>query len=145
MLIWRKLQSLTLNRSIKVSDEPRVQCPPSHRNMSGAEDAFRNGIRARDGKYVISGMVNKGAYYDSWAGFDAAHIFPLEKESLWIQYNFGRYITDMDDTTGDSKIDSLQNGFILQATIHNLFDQYLLSVNPDVSIMSESISHTDPK
>jgi len=122
-----------------------VQRLPSHKNVSGREDAFRNGIRARDGKCAISGVVNGNAFRDCWASFEAAHIFPLEKESLWIQYNFGRYITDMDDNTGVSKINSLQNGFILGSDIHSLFDQYLLSVNPDVSIMSESISHTDSK
>jgi len=97
-----------------------VQRLPSHRNVSGREDVFRNGIRARDGKCVISGIVNTCAYRDSWAVFEAAHIFPLERESLWIQCNYGRYITDTDDTTGVSKIDSLQNGLILQAGIHSL-------------------------
>ena len=71
-----------LEQVLLVSDEPWVQRLPSHKNVSGREDVFRNGIRARDGKCVISGMVNKSAYRDSWAGFDAAHIFPLEKESL---------------------------------------------------------------
>jgi len=35
----------------------------------------------------------------------------------------------MDDAVGSSRIHSAQNGFLLQATIHQLFDQYL--VNPD--------------
>jgi len=111
--------------------------------VSGREDAFRNGIRARDGKCVLSGLVNSGAYRGNWTLFEAAHIFPLEKEGLWIQCDFGRYITDMDDTTGVSKINSRQNGFILREDIHSLFDQYLISVNPDVSILSGFISHTN--
>jgi len=103
--------------------------PWVHRLISpGREDDFRNGIRARDGKCVISGTVNIAAPFDIWAGFEAAHIFPLEKESLWIQWNYGRWITD--DTTGVSKINSLQNGLLLDARVHQLFDQYLLSVNP---------------
>jgi hypothetical protein len=110
-----------------------VQRLNSH-NVSGRDDVFRDGIRARDGKCVISGVVNTRVYRDSWVGFEAAHIFPLEKENLWIQYNYGRYITDMDNTTGVSKINSLQNGFVLREDIHSLFDQYLISVNPDVSI-----------
>jgi hypothetical protein len=77
--------------------------------------------------------VNTRIFRSGWAGFEVAHIFPLEKESHWIQYNYGRWITDMDDTVGASKINSLQNGFVLREDIHTLFDQYLLSVNPDVS------------
>ena len=100
--------------------------------MSGRDGAFREGIRARDGKCVISGVVNRSAPY-RWSKYEAAHIFPLEKESLWMEWNYSRWITDMDDTVGVSKINSCQNGFLLQATIHQNFNQYLLSVNPDVS------------
>ena len=103
--------------------------------MSGREDAFRNGIRDRDGRCVISGVVNLNAPY-RWTGFEAAHIFPLEKESLWLQFNYGHWITDMDGTVGVSKINSFQNGFLLSGHIHSLFDQYLLSVNPDVCLFS---------
>ena len=100
--------------------------------MSDREDAFQNGIRARDGKCVISGVVNRGAPY-RWTSWEAAHIFPLGKESLWIEYGYGGWITDMDDTVGASKINSLQNGFLLRQHIHSQFNQYLISVNPDVS------------
>ncbi|RPB29517.1 hypothetical protein L211DRAFT_832220 [Terfezia boudieri ATCC MYA-4762] len=37
----------------------------------------------------------------------------------------------MEDTNGASKINSIQNGMLLQSSIHNAFDQYLVSVNPD--------------
>ncbi|KAF8429546.1 hypothetical protein EV426DRAFT_125620 [Tirmania nivea] len=37
----------------------------------------------------------------------------------------------MDDTNRSSKINSLQNGMLLREDIHTLFDQYLISVNPD--------------
>ncbi|RPB03499.1 hypothetical protein L873DRAFT_1841125 [Choiromyces venosus 120613-1] len=59
------------------------------------------------------------------------HIFPLEKESLWIHLGYSRWITDMEDAVGISKINSLQNRFLLRSDIHQLFDQYLISVNPD--------------
>lgn len=39
----------------------------------------------------------------------------------------------MNDTNGISKINSLQNGFLLKPDVHQLFDQYLISVNLDVS------------
>ena len=100
-------------------------------SISGREDAFREGIRARDGKCVISGLVNRRAPKE-WTGFEAAHIFPLESESYWIAQDYGRWIRDV--TPGVAKINSCQNGFLLQATVHLEFDNYLVSVNPDVSV-----------
>ena len=69
----------------------------------------------------------------SWPLFEAAHIFPLEKENLWIQWGLEEWITDMDGTIGMSKINPCQNGFLLSRNVHGEFDQYLVSVNPDVS------------
>jgi len=100
-------------------------------SISGREDAFREGIRARDGKCVISGIVNRRAP-KGWSGFQAAHIFPLESESYWIAQDYGRWIRDV--TPGVAKINSRQNGFLLRADIHTDFDNYLVSVNPDVSV-----------
>ena len=73
--------------------------------------------------------------------WEAAHIFPMEKENSWIHWNYGRWVTDMDDTMGVSKINSCQNRFLLQANIHRDFDHYLLSVNPDVSWLSSIACH----
>jgi len=42
----------------------------------------------------------------------------------------------MDDTVGVSKINSCQNGY-LSANVHQLFDQYLLLMNPDVECFLE--------
>jgi hypothetical protein len=109
---------------------------------SGREDSFRDGIRARDGKCVLSGIVNQGSAFNIWSGFKAAHIFPLRSESYWNEANFGRWITDMDNMTGVSRINSCQNGFILESAIHDDFDNYLVSVNPDVS-ESHQIHHPD--
>ncbi|KAF8456037.1 HNH endonuclease-domain-containing protein [Kalaharituber pfeilii] len=114
---------------IGVNDEPWIQRIISL-NVSGREDGFRHRVRGRDGKCVISGVVNELAPY-FWAGFEAAHIFPLEAENLWTEWGFSRWITDMDDTVGVSKINSCQNGLLLRSDIHQLFDQYLVSVNPD--------------
>ena len=121
-----------------MNDEPWVQRLISF-NVSGREDMFTNGIRLRDGRCVISGAVNTSAYRGDWSRFEAAHIFPLGKEGLWSEWGFGRWITDMDDTNGVSKINSLQNGILLRRDIHTIFDQYLISMNPDVSILSEYI------
>ena len=82
--------------------------------------------------------MNLGADSENWSSFEAAHIFPLESESYWIHEGYGQWITDMDGTTENSKTHSLQNGFLLRSHIHNCFDQYLLSVNPDVSRISQT-------
>ena len=123
---------LTQVDDIIVSDEPWVHRLITH-SESGREDSFRDGIRDRDGKCVISGLENTASSFNIWTSFQAAHIFPLESESYWNETNLGRWITDMDNMTGVSKINSCQNGFLLQSGIHNAFDEYLISVNPDVS------------
>ncbi|KAK9318770.1 HNH endonuclease-domain-containing protein [Lipomyces orientalis] len=118
--------------TIRVSDEAWFSRLISHA-VSGREDAFRDGVRARDGKCVISGEVNDGALWGVWAGFQAAHVFPLEHENLWMQFNYGRWITNMDGVVGRSKINSLQNGLLMSENLHTRFDQYLFSINPDDS------------
>lgn len=115
-----------------MNDEPWIARLMSH-SVSDREDQFRRGVRARDGKCVISGQVNKLAQGGIWWGFEAAHVFPVEKESLWIQFNYGRWITNMDNTVGVSRINSTQNGLLMAAHLHTPFDQYGFSINPDVS------------
>ena len=92
---------------------------------------------------MISGAINTSASF-WWASFEAAHVFPLGSENLWIEWGYGQYITDMDGTVGISTINSCQNGFLLSQHIHGLFDQYLLSVNPDVGpLLYNSLSLGD--
>ncbi|OJD15667.1 hypothetical protein AJ78_04085 [Emergomyces pasteurianus Ep9510] len=116
--------------SLKVTDEHWVARLHSH-SVSGREDRFRDGVRARDGRCVISGQVNPGAQWGDWAGLEAAHVFPLEKESLWIQFNYGRWITNMDHAAGVSRINSIQNGLLMAGHLHTRSEQYLFSINPD--------------
>ena len=124
--------------SIQVTNEPWFARLTSH-SVSGREDQFRYGVRARDEKCVISGQVNPGAQWDDWAGFEAAHVFPLEMESPWIEFNYGRWVTNMDETIGVSKIQSIQNGLLMTGHLHTRFDQYLFSINPDVSILEPKL------
>lgn len=63
----------------------------------------------------------------SWAVLQAAHIFPLGQASYWNDNNLGRWITD------GGSINSLQNGILLRADIHQMLDLYAFSINPDVS------------
>ncbi|CUS15900.1 unnamed protein product, partial [Tuber aestivum] len=67
----------------------------------------------------------------NWNAFEAAHIFPLRHESHWVQFNYRRWITDMDDAVGASKINSTRNGFLLRREVHAMFSQDLISINPD--------------
>ncbi|KAK9235308.1 hypothetical protein V1525DRAFT_410332 [Lipomyces kononenkoae] len=120
--------------TIRVSDEAWFARLISHmidQSQCLGSRRFRDGVRARDGKCVISGEINEGARWDVWAGFQAAHVFPLEYESLWTQYNNGRWITNMDSAVGISKINSIQNGLLMSESLHTRFDQYLFSTNPD--------------
>jgi hypothetical protein len=72
-----KTPSQTSLGDIHITDEPWIHRLIPH-NVSGREDAFHQGVRSRDGKCVISGVVNTSNYRGSWIGFEAAHIFPLE-------------------------------------------------------------------
>ncbi|KAG0128092.1 hypothetical protein HOY82DRAFT_623024 [Tuber indicum] len=62
---------------------------------------------------------------------NAAHITPSEHSNLWIQYDYGRWITGKDGATESSKINSPRNRFLLRQEVHTMFDQYLISVHPD--------------
>ncbi|EER41366.1 conserved hypothetical protein [Histoplasma capsulatum H143] len=116
--------------SLQVTNEPWFARLTSH-SISGREDQFRYEVRARDGKCVISGQVNPSAQWDDWAGLEAAHVFPVAKESLWIALNYGHWITNINDAEGQSKIHSVQNGLLMMGNLHTRFDQYLFSINPD--------------
>ncbi|RPA90289.1 hypothetical protein L873DRAFT_1848889 [Choiromyces venosus 120613-1] len=115
-----------------VSNEPWLHRLISY-DISGREDSFLDEIRARDKKCLISGIPNPDLRIQSsnWVSFEATHIFPLEHESLWIHFDYGRRITDVDDVPGSWKINSSQNGFLLRSAVHQLFDQYLISVTSD--------------
>lgn len=65
-----------------------------------------------------------------WVGFDAAHVFPLAYEKQWLEGDYGRHV-DIVPPRGGS-INSVQNGLLLNTSMHHLFDQYLFSINPDV-------------
>ncbi|RPB29518.1 hypothetical protein L211DRAFT_832221 [Terfezia boudieri ATCC MYA-4762] len=57
---------------INVNYEPWVYRIMSH-SVSGRDGAFTTGIRGRDGRCVISGVVNRYAFRGGWFGFEAAH------------------------------------------------------------------------
>ena len=94
--------------------------------------AFRNAVRSRDQRCVITGTPAHRAQYGSWTGFEAAHIFPLAYEQYWTQNDYGRWISIIPDSGG--KINSVQNGLLLRSDIHQQFDTYGFAINPDVCI-----------
>lgn len=106
----------------------RVLSPPTGSRLR----SFVNAVRERDRRCVISGEVVE-LERDDWTYFQAAHIFPLAHESHWNECDFGRWITIV-PATGDS-INSVQNGMLLTANVHTLFDSYYLTINPDVSMV----------
>ncbi|KAG0132669.1 hypothetical protein HOY82DRAFT_643507 [Tuber indicum] len=109
--------------SIQVSDEACIHRSISH-DMSDSNEEFHNQVRDRDRKCVISGISNPEIHIQ-------AHIFPIEQEGPWAQHNGRQFGIDMDDTCGSAKISSCRNGILLDAAIHERFNQYLISVNPD--------------
>ncbi|KAH0556717.1 hypothetical protein GP486_005493 [Trichoglossum hirsutum] len=90
---------------------------------------FRDAVRARDRRCVITGTEALSADYGIWRGFEAAHIFPLALEHHWTDNVYSRWIT-VPASSGGS-INSVQNGMLLRSDIHTLFDGYDISINPD--------------
>lgn len=98
--------------------------------------AFTNAVRSRDGRCVITGTLATMADFDLWTGFEATHIFPLAFEGIWKDHNFGRCIKSPlnKEKIKGGKINSSQNGLLLRSDIHQLFDMYFISINPDACI-----------
>ena len=71
---------------------------------------------------------------DFWEGFEAAHIFPLAYEGHWVDHHYGRWVTI--EPVKEGSINSVQNGLLLDSAIHQLFDVYYISINPDVRLKS---------
>jgi hypothetical protein len=93
---------------------------------------FSDAVRHRDRGCVVSGQANLTADIDDWEGYQATHIFPLAYEAHWITHNYHRWIT-IPAARGGS-INSVQNGILMRNDLHQLFDCYSFSINPDVCI-----------
>ncbi|KAI5843786.1 HNH endonuclease-domain-containing protein [Morchella snyderi] len=114
--------------SITVNNEPCLVRTTSV--ASGSRNAaFRDAVRERDRRCVITGR--RLLSLRSWRGFEAAHVFPLAYEDHWIRNDYGRWITIPSATESAGSINSVQNGMLLDNSIHSLFDDYDVSINPD--------------
>lgn len=100
------------------------------RVISGTSVAeFRDAVRARDKRCVVTGYP---VVDDDWTAFEAAHIFPLAHLDYWKQHNFSRCIKFQPNKESSGTINSVQNGKLLDSSMHVLFDNYKFSINPDV-------------
>lgn len=89
--------------------------------------AFTDAVRSRDRRCVITG--EEYVDNDDWIGFEAAHIFPLAYQQQWNDYYYGSWISSI--PVGGDTINSVQNGLLLRSDIHQRFDMYMFSINPD--------------
>ncbi|EGE01677.1 hypothetical protein TEQG_00723 [Trichophyton equinum CBS 127.97] len=105
---------------IQVTDEASALRVPSF-SVSGRDSRFRAGVRARDGRCVVTGIINIYAQFGAWEGFEAAHVFPLQQENIWVEHGFGRWASNIEN----------QNGLLLKSDAHQFFDAYKISINPD--------------
>jgi hypothetical protein len=92
--------------------------------------AFCDSVQKRDRRCVTTKVENIAAEVDEWYGFEAAHIFPLAYEGQWGIDNFERCITIHTNTGGS--IYSVQNKMLLRSDVHQGFDWYRFSTNPNV-------------
>jgi HNH endonuclease len=92
---------------------------------------FRDAVRHRDRRCLITREEAEDEQ-GHWWGYEAAHIFPLAHQGYWQEHNFDRWITIPPETGGS--ISSIQNGLLLRSDLHQLFDVYNISINPDVCI-----------
>ncbi|KAK9255837.1 hypothetical protein V1507DRAFT_451060, partial [Lipomyces tetrasporus] len=117
--------------AISITDEPWIARILS-KTVTGRDDFFRARVRERDGKCVITGVVNAGAYRNDWVGFETARIFPLSSEEYWVQSGYSTWITKREGER--DTINSPQNGLLCSPiSIRNL----ILSVSPSTDMMGD--------
>ena len=93
--------------------------------------AFRDRVRLRDRRCVITKKEVVTARHGFWGGFEATHIFPIAYQATWDKQNFSRWI-NIPAANDQHPINSVQNGLLLRSDIHQRFDTFHVSINPDV-------------
>ncbi|KAK9484434.1 hypothetical protein V1527DRAFT_497598 [Lipomyces starkeyi] len=106
---------------ISITDEPCIARVLS-RTASGRDE--------KDGRCVITGVVNPDADIGIWRGFDTAHIFSLSKEEEGRNQGLSRWITNRGED-GYTGINSSQNGLLMRSQIYQHFYGLDFSINPD--------------
>ena len=102
--------------------------------------AFRLAVRDRDKACVLTGKRPPRPNYPNWKIFEAAQIVPMAQEMYWIDMGFDDLIEipPAGDSEADSAINSIQNGMLLSREVHVFFDDYDVSINPDVYITNRA-------
>ena len=129
-LSYHGLYSLQTGSITLTEEAPLLRALSLH---SGTRIAsFRDAVRERDRRCVITGMRVRRPDLGRWGMFEVAHIFPLAYEDHWNKSDYRRWITVPPPNESDGSIHSVQNGMLLSADMHALFDAYGVSINPDV-------------
>ncbi len=138
-LLLRDDSQLRPGRYLILSDVPVL--PSSQRYFTRALSvttgtrlrSFKQQVRDRDGRCVVSKVRSLGPQYDEWDGFEAAHLVPLAHASEWTSRGFSNLVTlPPPHPHQDDKINSVQNGLLMQSNFHQLFDAYKFSILPEV-------------
>ena len=119
--------------SITVSDETWLVRAPLEPAVTHSQE-FCHAIRERDRRCVMTGKGACGAAVGFWAGLETAHVFPLAYEDHWVKHNYGNWITLQPESR--RSINSVQNGMLLWRDLRIHFDNYMVSINPDVCMSS---------
>ncbi|KAK9375624.1 uncharacterized protein V1513DRAFT_463755 [Lipomyces chichibuensis] len=82
--------------AMSITDEPCITRILS-RTITGRDDLFRARVRERDGKCVITGIVNTEADVNEWSGFHVAHIFPRSSEDIHEKFDGFAFSINPDD------------------------------------------------
>ncbi|KAG0638143.1 hypothetical protein HOY80DRAFT_1048638 [Tuber brumale] len=116
--------------SIRITDEvPLTRVPLL---LSGTRAmSFRDTVRARYWRCIITGRPAVLGYVGRWRGFEATHIFPLAYEKQRNDCNYSRLITIPPAIDSHGSIESVQNGILLMSNMQQFFDSYDLAINPD--------------
>ncbi|KAG0637274.1 hypothetical protein HOY80DRAFT_1084848 [Tuber brumale] len=121
---------IVTNGSITVTDEvplTRTASPQSGTRVA----SFRDAVRERDKRCAITRRPIRMAHLGKWSRFKAAYIFPTAYEQHWAAHGDGRWITVPPAKRAYGSINSGQNGMLLAGDLHDCFDTYDLTINPD--------------
>ncbi|KAL4907235.1 HNH endonuclease-domain-containing protein [Aspergillus multicolor] len=118
---------------VRTTTKEAARRVPSHNfsssRMSSQQRWFRDRLRERDGVCAVTGSGTA----DDPEGLEAAHIYPIAAQQEWMRNRYDhQWITDGTDANriGEYKMDSPQNGLLLEASLHRRFDQYSFAINP---------------
>jgi len=119
-----------LDNTVQVQRSDQVYYPRTLSLSATSRDSrFRNQVRDRDRRCVISGQVipERDIQDGYWGGLQAAHIFPLALDHLFNSLGYNNLITH----NVPPGVNSPQNGILLRSDLHEYWVCYAFTVNPD--------------